>query len=298
MKRVIILGASLFVAVAGFSCSQPAVEESAPVAAESTPITDISAITDPNIALAEGKRLLDENQTETAITALKHAITLNPDLAEAHFQLGIAYALLEMQKALEGAVVETVAENTNGKSSNSKGERAKTRSEQAFERAVEAYKKWLKDNPKDDVGYYNMGRAYSKLMKDEEAKEAFEKAVELKPEDAEYQTELGGILVKLAEYHKAIEPLKKAVELDGSNVRAQELLEDAQAGRQRIEYVSNKKDDNSNADPERSNSNSNSKSNSATNSNSVPRRPESNTQINKPDPLRSPTPNRGSNRPN
>ena len=296
MKRVIILAAALAMTTAGFGCSSASVEEAAPANANTAAITDFSTITDPNVALAEGKRLLDENQTELAITALKQAIKLNPDLAEAHFQLGIAYALLEMQNELQGVAVETPAENTNSKNSNSKGERAKTPSEKSFERAVEAYKKWLDDNPKDDVGFYNMGRAYSKLMKDEEAKDAFEEAVDLKPDDAEYQTELGAILIKLAEYHQAIPPLKKAVELDPSNVRAQDLLEDAQAGRQRLDYVS-PKNTNTNSARSESNSNSNTNSNSASNSNTAPRR-DTNTRSNRQEPPRNPTPRPAANRPN
>jgi hypothetical protein len=115
--------------------------------------------------------------------------------------------------------------------------------------------------------------------------------------DTEYQTELGGIRIKLAQYHEAIQPLKKAVELDPENVRAQELLEDAQAGRQRIDYVSNKKDANANANS-KSDANSNSNSNTATNSNTTTRRTDSNIKSNKQDPPKPPTPNRAANRPN
>jgi tetratricopeptide (TPR) repeat protein len=296
MKQAIILTTALAITITGFGCSSAPVEQNNAANAEYAAITDFASITDPNVALAEGKRLLDENQTEQAIAALKQAVHLNPDLAEAHFQLGIAYALLEMQKELEGVAVAASEDNTESKNSNSKGERAKTRSEKSFERAVEAYKKWLDANPKDDVGYYNMGRAYSKLMKDEEAKEAFEEAVKLKPEDAEYQTELGSILIKLAEYHQAIPALKKAVELDPSNVRAQDLLEDAQAGRQRLDYVS-PKNTNSNSAKSDANSNSNTNTNSVSNSNTAPRR-DSNTKSNRQDPPKNPTPNRSTNRSN
>ena len=114
-------------------------------------------------------------------------------------------------------------------------------------------------------------------MKDEEAEKAFKQAVKIQSEDTEYQTELGAILVKLAKYHEAIGPLKKAIELDPENVRAEELLEDAEAGRKRIDYVS-KPDANANKPMSRS-TNSNiavdANSNRAqrqrgTNSNAVP----------------------------
>lgn len=240
--------------IIGHGCSAGANDAQEP-ASHSETINELSVanVSDANVALAEGIRLFDENQTEKAIEFLEHAVALNPDLAEGHFRLGIAYSLLEMQYEQEGVITETTA-NTNSKST-------KKRSERSFERAVEAYKKWVDANPKDDQAYFNLGRTYSKIMKDEDAEEAFEKAVELKPEDTEYQTELGAILVKLAKYHEAIKPLKKAIELDPENVRAEELLEDAQAGRQRIDYVS-KPDANKAASNRASNSNTSADGNS------------------------------------
>jgi len=240
--------------------------------------------TDANEALAEGKRQLDENQTEAAIDALRQAVKLDPDLAEAWFHLGIAYSLKEMQMEQDGTAPEQPA---NAK------ERIKPKSETAFEKAVEAYKKWVEVNPNDDVAFYNLGRTYGKLMRDEEAEKAFEKAVKLKPDDSDYQMELGAILIKLAKYHEAIEPLKKAVELDPENTRAQELLEDAEAGRQRLDYVAPKNGNVSNANTSASsNSNSNSNSKSNTNSNSVasPHPTETNSKAKPPLEIKKPPP--------
>ena len=137
--------------------------------------------------------------------------------------------------------------------------RSKPRSQKAFEKAVEAYKKLLKANPDDDNAHYNLARTYNKLNKDEEAEKEFRQAVKLKPDDSEYQTELGSILIKLAQYREAIAPLKKAIVLDAGNERAASLLEDAEAGRQRIDYVG--KDSNANRASSGSNSNSSASSN-------------------------------------
>ena len=82
-------------------------------------------------------------------------------------------------------------------------------------------------------------------------------AVKLKPDDTEYQTELGAILVKLAEYREAISSLRKAVELDPENSRAIDLLEDAEAGRKRIDFVSDKSNGNRASNSARANSNAN-----------------------------------------
>ncbi|MBK8302886.1 MAG: tetratricopeptide repeat protein [Pyrinomonadaceae bacterium] len=267
MKQVFTIVVLSVLVGFGFGCSgnsSNVAANSETVAAESP----FANITDPTAALAEGDRLFDENQTELAIQAYQQAIKLNPDLAEGHFKLGIAYALLEMQYEQTGTV-----------DPGNPDARSKPRSQKSFEKAVEAYKKWIAANPNDDTAHYNLARTYNKLNKDEEAEKEFRQAVKLKPEDSEYQTELGSILIKLAQYREAIVPLKKAIELDAGNERAASLLEDAEAGRQRIDYVG--KDSNANRASSGSNSNSaaNTNANSASNTstNSAVKPPPANT---------------------
>ncbi len=282
MKQISLILAILALSACMNGCSQsPEISADQPQAESEGPQLTIEGITDANIALAEGKRLLDENQTVRSIEFLQHAVKLDPDLPEAHFQLGIAYALLEMQNELEGVPAETETTNTNES-------QKKSRSERSFERAVKAYEKWIDANPKDDVAHYNLGRTYSKLMKDDEAEKAFEQAVKIKPDDTEYQTELGAIRIKLAKYHLAIEPLKKAVELDAENVRAEELLADAQAGRQRLDFVSPKPDANRKAANTAANSNTASDSNS--NATKPTPRPANTNTSPRVDPVKKPTP--------
>lgn len=245
----IVLLSSLFIA----GCSSAPADNSNSAAA--TPALSAAEFTDANAALVEGTKLLDTGDTERAIEILNRAVELNPDLADAYFQLGIAYALIETRDA---AVVEEQVTPTP--TPGEKKQRvATTNSEKAFEKAVAAYKKQIDANGKDDVAYFNLGRAYNKLNEDEDAAKALKEAVDLKPDDTEYQTELGAILVKLAQYREAISPLKKAIELDPENSRAIDLLEDAEAGRKRIDFVTDKKDAN-----KASNTNANTNSNTAT----------------------------------
>lgn len=202
--------------------------------------TPLPEFTDANEALAVGTKLFDDGKTELAIGAFQQAVKLNPDLAEAYFKLGIAFGLVEAARKNTAAPMETEDANTNSADSD---QPAKTDSQKAFIKAVAAYHKVIDQNPKDDVAYYNLGRSYNKLNKDEDAEKALRQAVKLKPDDTEYQTELGDILIKLAQYHEAVGVLKKAIELDPENLTAQQLLEDAEAGRKRTDYVSPKKDD-------------------------------------------------------
>jgi len=213
--------------------------------------SSFASITDANEALAEGKRLLDENDTQNAIAALERAIELNPDLAEAYFKMGIAYSLIEMQQK-QSADVEETPTPEEGK----KRKEIRTESEKAFEKAVEAYKKIIDNNANDDVAFYNLGRSYNKLNEDQDAEKALRQAVKLKPDDTEYQTELGSILIKLAKYSEAVAALNKALEIDPDNSEAQELLDDAKAGKKRVDYAQPKKDD-KNANKQDANANAN-----------------------------------------
>lgn len=262
MRFILIFIAFSLLAAANFGCGGKAANEQANANIAESPFAHI---TDANEALAEGKRLFDENDVEIAIAAFRRAVDLDPDLAEGWFQLGIAYSLLEMQLHRSG---ETIGSETNTKEG-----RVKPNSEKAFEKAVEAYKKLLKTNPEDDVAQFNLGRTYAKLNKDNKAEEAFKKAVKLKPDDTEYQTELGAILIKLASYSEAIDPLKKAIALDESNSRALDLLDDAEAGRQRLNYVAPK-----NANMSSANMNSNAATSTNSNSSSAPKPANSGTK--------------------
>ncbi len=252
MREFAIVCLLLF-ALAAVGCgSKPANSEASNANANAE--SPFASITDAKAALDEGKRLLDENQTELAIQALQQAVKLDEGLAEAYFQLGIAYSLYEMQMERSGTATGPAS--------------AKPNSQKAFETAVTAYKKWVEANPKDDVAFFNLGRTYAKLIKDDEAEEAFRQAVKLKPDDSEYQMELGTILIRLAKYSEAVGALKKALELDPTNARAEELLEDAEAGRQRVNYVGPQNSNGSNSN-KASNTNANAVANS--NSNSGPK---------------------------
>jgi Cytochrome c biogenesis factor len=238
MTKIFIFLFSCALILSGFSCSRNTASNS-DASNTATEAPADQTFTDANAALAEGSRLLDANEAEAAINALKQATTLDPDLADAYFKLGIAYSLIEAQHKQNADVVETPTPSEKGK----KPKEIRTESEKAFEKAVEAYKKIIKNNPNDDAAYFNLGRAYNKLNEDEDSEKTLRQAVKLKPDDTEYQTELGAILVKLAKYSDAVTALKKALDLDSENSQAQELLDKAQAGKKRIDYTTVKKDE-------------------------------------------------------
>lgn len=220
---------------------------------ESVPRAEIpSDFLNASDALAEGNRLFDAGETEKAIDVLLQAVKLDPDLAEAYFKLGVAYALVEA----EDTSVEDNAEPTPA--AQKKRSETKKNSEKAFENAVTAYKKLIAKNKEDDVAHFYLGLTYNKLNEDEDAARSLKEAVRLKPENTEYQTELGAIYIKLAKYHEAVAALKKAIEIDPTNIDAEEMLEKAEAGKKRVDFTPPKKDD-------KQASNSNTNTNAAAN---------------------------------
>ncbi len=212
-----------------------AIQENVNVKPAETPLPEF---TNAETAFAEGNKLFDASENEKAVEAYKQAVKLNPDFAEAYFKLGIAYSLLEKE--------QEASENPDATPTPKPSKKAKkdapppTKANKSFENAVKAYKKILTKNPKDDAAHFNLGRSYNKLNDDKEAQKSLSQAVKLKPDDSQYQTELGAILIKLAQYDEAVAALKKAIKLDEGNLQAEEMLEDAEAGKKRVDYGANK----------------------------------------------------------
>ncbi|HEX8734109.1 MAG TPA: tetratricopeptide repeat protein [Pyrinomonadaceae bacterium] len=222
------------------NAATPVVENSPEVVENKQPEV-VPTFTDANEALAAGNKYLDENKTENAIEALKQATKLNPDLADAHFQLGIAYSLREKEdEILQRDTEETTPTPAPQRKSAKKGSKEVPtilkNSDKSFDNAAKAYEKIIRKEPKNDAAFFNLGRAYNKINMDKEAEKALRQAVKLKPEDSEYQTELGKILIKLASYDEAVVVLKKAIELDENNTQAIDSLEKAEAGKKRTNF--------------------------------------------------------------
>lgn len=167
-------------------------------------------------ALKSGDEYLDKSLYKMAIGAFKQAVALAPDNGEAHFKLGVAYSLEEDLEDLPPGV--------------------EGNSDRSFRNAVKVYDKFLKAHPDDAQAWFNLGRAEGKLFEDKKAAAALKKAVDLDGENGLYRTEYGAALNKLARYGEAIRQLNKALEIDKDNLRAEDLLEKAQSGKQRVDY--------------------------------------------------------------
>ena len=156
--------------------------------------------------LDKGKELYLNDQDDEAVLAFMEAVQLDPDLAEAHFRLALGF--------------ESV------------GKREESESE--YKKAVAAYKKYLDDNPDDAEAHYALGQTYAGLGQYSEAIREYREATKLKEDDPDMFYDLGVAYTKLAQYDAAAGAFSKSLEIDPDYYRAQDGLDEAKEGINRI----------------------------------------------------------------
>ena len=156
--------------------------------------------------LDKGKQLYRDDQDSEAVAAFQQAVKLDPDLAEAHFRLGLGYEALAKQEDAESQ----------------------------YKKAVEAYKKHLEADPDDAEAHYNLGQTYANLGNYSEAIRSYRQATRLKTDDPDMYYDLGVAHTKLAQYDQAAAAFSKSLEIDPEYYRAQDALDEAKEGVKRI----------------------------------------------------------------
>ena len=155
--------------------------------------------------LQDGKEFYRTDEDDKAVEKFLEAIKLDPDLAEAHFRLGLAYDAIAKEQEAEAA----------------------------YKKSIELYKK-LSDEKKDAESHYNMGQAYAGLHLYTEAVREYRLATKLKDDDSDMFYDLGTAQSKLANYDEAVAAFSKSLEIDPENYRAEDALEEAREGVKRI----------------------------------------------------------------
>ena len=156
--------------------------------------------------LAKGKELYRNDQDAEAVLAFQEAVRLDPELAEAHFRLGLGYESL-------------------GKSDQAEAE---------YKKAVETYKKYFEENREDAEAHYALGQTYANLGQYSEAIREYKEATKLKNDDPDIYYDLGVAHTKLAQYDAAAAAFSKSLEIDPDYYRAQDGLDEAKEGVKRI----------------------------------------------------------------
>ena len=156
--------------------------------------------------LDKGKELYRNDQDAEAVLAFQEAVRLDPDLAEAHFRLGLGYESL--------------------------GKREEAEAE--YKKAVAAYKKYFEENDNDAEAHYALGQTYANLGQYSEAIREYKEATKLKEDDPDMFYDLGVAYTKLAQYDAAAAAFSKSLEIDPDYYRAQDGLDEAKEGIKRI----------------------------------------------------------------
>jgi tetratricopeptide (TPR) repeat protein len=156
--------------------------------------------------LEQGKALYRDDNDEAAVAAFQDAVKADPDLAEARFRLGLGYEALGKREEAE----------------------------EEFKKAVESYKKYLAEHDDDAEAHYDLGQTYAALGQYSDAVREYREATKLKDDDADIYYDLGVAHTKLAQYDAAASAFSKSLEIDPDNYRAQDGLDEAKEGMQRI----------------------------------------------------------------
>jgi tetratricopeptide (TPR) repeat protein len=153
--------------------------------------------------------------TSTQITLLQRAVSLDPDFALAHADLGLALylsgnralgeehfvralSLLDRLSTREQLWIRAMADDSRGNR----------------ELAVEHYKTYLAQFPDDRAAWFRLGWTYmATLSQPELASEAFRRALAIDPTDAASQVNLATSYRGLNRYREAVDAYQKAFQL-------------------------------------------------------------------------------------
>ena len=206
MRLILLICAVCLLALA-FGCKRSGQQSANNSTGPATVSNDLAANRGQAKELLEkGKELYRNDQDDQAVEAFQAAIRLDPDLAEAHFRLGLGYEAL-------GKTEEAEAE---------------------YKKAVASFKKYLEDNENDSEAHYNFGQTYAGLGQYSEAIREYRLATRLKEDDPDIYYDLGVAHTKLAQYDAAAAAFSKSLEIDPDNFRAQDGLTEAKDGIKRI----------------------------------------------------------------
>jgi tetratricopeptide (TPR) repeat protein len=148
-----------------------------------------------------------------AATALRRALTLNPELPNAHYNLGRVLqglrqhndALVQYELALSRAPHDAAIASNIGTVLAALGR---------HEEALRAYRGAVAANPKHWEAWLNLANGETALARYSRAAAAFSRAIELRPNHVEGLCTFGFVLSCLDQHEQAIKQLQHAIDLD------------------------------------------------------------------------------------
>jgi eukaryotic-like serine/threonine-protein kinase len=149
---------------------------------------------------------------QKAVQAAQQAVSLNQNLAEAHFALGSAYsatgkapeAVAELQRALAITPNSDEGYRRLGDAYRALGRKPE---------AIQAYQKSTAVNPYYWVNHNALGSALSHFGDNDAALNAFRRVTELEPDNAAGYENMGSVLSNQGKYTDSIQAYQKAIQL-------------------------------------------------------------------------------------
>lgn len=182
----------------------------------------------PLLQAALGNILIDEEDYEKAQKIYEQIVSVKPDFDIGHFNLGVInYQKRDLKEAKKN--YENVLKINPDDIEAKENLAAIHILDSDFENAIKYLKEVIDSNPQDDItlenAYYNLGIAYLRLEKFNEALSAFESALEIEPWDMAAYINAAIIAEKLGYKEKAIKYWQKYDRLLPINKRKKEIKE-------------------------------------------------------------------------
>jgi len=173
-------------------------------------------------------RTLGDRQKQ--IHHFEEAIRLKPDMPDVHYNLGLAYSDTGMYPQ---AIVEFRRSIELGSSSRNAHFKLGTTLYKTgnYKDAAAEFEKCLQLSPKWFEACLNLGSCYLKTGRLSDAIEQFGNAIKLNPGSAEAHYSLGTAYMKAKKYDEASALFKKALEIDPSHSKSRMTLEELEAYR-------------------------------------------------------------------
>jgi tetratricopeptide (TPR) repeat protein len=151
-------------------------------------------------------------RTERGVELIKRAIGLNPKIAEAHNNLGIA--LTDLKRPEEGLASYDRAIALNPEFAAVHNNRGNALADlERYEEALASYERAIGLKPGYAVAYYNRGNALRALKRHEDALASYDRAIALKPDYVEAYNNRGIALADLERHEEALASYDKAIAL-------------------------------------------------------------------------------------
>ena len=164
------------------------------------------------LAFQHGNILMMLGQIDEAIEHYSHAITLNPNNADAYHNRGVAYhAKGDFDRAIED-YTEVIKRNSNyAIAYSNRGDAYRNKDD--YDRAIEDCSKAIGLNPDYAEAYYNRGIAYENKGDYDRAIINYTKAIDLNPNYANAYNNRGVTYEKKSDFDRAIEDYTQVINL-------------------------------------------------------------------------------------